>query len=55
VLVPWQFLRFNLVEGGSGKYGSHPWHWNFSAGLPALLSTLLPPCILGAARSTASQ
>lgn len=42
VLVPWQFLRFNLLAGASAQYGAHPWHWNLSQGLPAVAASLLP-------------
>ena len=42
VLVPWEFLKFNLLEAGSAQYGAHPWHWNFSQGFPTIAATLLP-------------
>lgn len=42
VLVPWEFLKFNVLSGGAAQYGSHPWHWYLSQGLPAMLATLLP-------------
>ncbi|GAB4815394.1 hypothetical protein N2152v2_002440 [Parachlorella kessleri] len=47
VFVPWEFLRFNLLSGQSAAYGSHPWHWNFSQGFPAVAATLLPLLLLG--------
>lgn len=40
--MPWEFLRFNLLAGGSALYGAHPWHWNLSQGFPAVAATLLP-------------
>ena len=42
VLVPWEFLKFNLLEAGSAQYGAHPWHWNFSQGFPTIAASLLP-------------
>lgn len=30
VVVIWEFVRFNILQGGSAMYGSHPWHWNFT-------------------------
>lgn len=51
VLVPWEFVRFNLFRGGSAAYGTHPWHWNFTAGFPAVLATLLPLLFCGIAWS----
>ena len=37
--VPWNFVRFNLLEGGSAAYGAHPWHWYVTQGAPSP-----PPC-----------
>lgn len=45
--VPWEFLRFNLLQGASAQYGGHPWHWNLSQGLPAVAASLLPLLGLG--------
>ena len=25
--VQWNFFQFNVLEGRSALYGSHPWHW----------------------------
>jgi GPI mannosyltransferase 3 len=49
VFVPWEFFKFNLLQGGSSLYGSHGWHWNFSSGFPVVLATLLPLLLRGAA------
>lgn len=43
--VPFNFLRFNVLTGGSRIFGEHPWHWNFSQGLPAVLSVGLVPAL----------
>lgn len=42
VLVPWEFFRFNLLAGASAQYGGHPWHWNLTQGLPAVVASLVP-------------
>ncbi|KAL6786043.1 hypothetical protein ACKKBG_A01165 [Auxenochlorella protothecoides x Auxenochlorella symbiontica] len=39
VCTPWSFFRFNLLEGGSAQYGSHPWSWNVTQGFPAVLAS----------------
>ena len=46
VVVPWRFLHFNVVTGLSSHYGTFPWHWYLSQGLPATLTTHLLPLIL---------
>ena len=45
--MPWQFLKFNLLTGSSAQYGTHPWHWNVTAGLPTVAATLLPLALAG--------
>ena len=35
-IVPWNFLRINLLQNISEQYGIHPWHWYLSNFLPAL-------------------
>jgi len=42
VLSMWNFFRFNVVQGGSAIYGSHPWHWYLTQGIPVLLGPFLP-------------
>uniref|UniRef100_A0A8C2VBX9 Mannosyltransferase n=1 Tax=Chinchilla lanigera TaxID=34839 RepID=A0A8C2VBX9_CHILA len=41
-LVQLNFLRFNVLQGSGTFYGSHPWHWYLSQGLPAVLGPHLP-------------
>jgi len=43
----WSFIRFNFVESLSAFYGSMPWHYYLSQGLPMLLTTYLPFAIHG--------
>ena len=40
-------MKFNVLAGGSAQYGSHPWHWNLTAGLPTVAATLLPSALAG--------
>ena len=47
VLVPWEFVKFNLLQDGSAMYGSHPWHWNFTQGFPTITVTFLPLAVWG--------
>ncbi|DBA83269.1 TPA: hypothetical protein ACH3X2_006772 [Trebouxia sp. C0005] len=47
VLVPWEFVKFNLFQAGSAMYGSHPWHWNFTQGFPTITVTFLPLAMWG--------
>jgi phosphatidylinositol glycan class B len=47
ILVPINFLRFNFLSGGGDYYGTHPWHWYFTQGFPAMLLTFMPLSILG--------
>ena len=41
-IVPWNFFRFNALDGGGALYGSHPWHWNLTQGYPAIATVFLP-------------
>jgi phosphatidylinositol glycan class B len=49
------FLRFNVLDSHSQLYGSHPWHWYFTQGVPTLLGTMLPFAALGLWRRRASH
>ncbi|XP_076462738.1 GPI alpha-1,2-mannosyltransferase 3-like [Babylonia areolata] len=51
ILVHLNFLHFNVVSGGSGFYGRHPWHWYLTQGVPVTLGPHLLPFLLGACRS----
>lgn len=46
-LVQYNFLKFNVLQNLGTFYGSHPWHWYFSQGFPAVLGTHLPFFIHG--------
>jgi phosphatidylinositol glycan class B len=45
--VPFNFVKFNLVEQISHFYGQHPWHWYLSQGFPVVTGTFLPFTIYG--------
>ena len=36
-----EFFRFNFLEGKSALFGTHPWHWYATQGLPAMLGGTL--------------
>lgn len=41
--LPWLGnFHFNVVLHRASLYGTHPWHWYFTAGLPAVTGLLLP-------------
>ena len=48
--VPWNFVRFNLLEGGSAAYGAHPWHWYVTQGAPVVATVFLPLAVVGCVR-----
>nr|XP_060611942.1 GPI mannosyltransferase 3 [Anolis sagrei ordinatus] len=51
VVVQLNFLRFNVLQGAASFYGSHPWHWYATQGLPAILGPHLPLFLLGCLRT----
>ncbi|CAJ0577511.1 unnamed protein product, partial [Mesorhabditis spiculigera] len=44
-LSVYNFLSFNVLQGGSAYFGVHPWWWYFRDGFPALLHLQLLPVI----------
>lgn len=47
VFPAWVNLEFNVLQNSSADYGTHPAHWYFSQGLPAMLGSLLPLTMWG--------
>lgn len=47
VFVLWNFFTFNFVKNLGVHYGSHPWHWYFTQGVPAIFGSQLPIVIYG--------
>ncbi|CCD72091.1 Mannosyltransferase [Caenorhabditis elegans] len=43
----WNFLQFNVVQGGSALFGVHPWYWYIVSGIPAVLTVQMIPIIVG--------
>ncbi|KAL5199441.1 hypothetical protein ABZP36_020644 [Zizania latifolia] len=51
VIVPLNFLKFNLFSSGGDYYGTHVFHWYFSQGFPSMIWTFLPFSIYGIIKS----
>jgi phosphatidylinositol glycan class B len=49
--TPLRFLHFNIAKNLSVFYGTSPWHYYLSQGLPLLLTTALPFALLGIYKS----
>lgn len=46
------FVQFNFLTSGAAHYGSHPWHWYLSNGLPMLLGPYLVPLLFSIGKAT---
>ena len=46
VFVPWNFFKFNSLQGVSALYGTHPFLWYLYAGIPFMLGPHLLPLVL---------
>lgn len=44
----YEFLKLNLVQDIGAIYGSHPWHWYLSNGIPTILGVNFVPFMLAA-------
>ncbi|KAF8677294.1 hypothetical protein HU200_046780 [Digitaria exilis] len=51
VIVPLNFLKFNLFSSGGDYYGTHVFHWYFTQGFPSMIWTFLPFAIFGIVNS----
>uniref|UniRef100_A0A0E0MYF9 Mannosyltransferase n=1 Tax=Oryza rufipogon TaxID=4529 RepID=A0A0E0MYF9_ORYRU len=51
IIVPLNFLKFNLFSSGGDYYGTHVFHWYFSQGFPSMIWTFLPFSISGILKS----
>ena len=47
IIVHFNFIKFNVMHGMSGFYGTHPWHWYCMQGIPVVLFTHLPLLLFG--------
>ncbi|KAM3259147.1 hypothetical protein ACQJBY_050751 [Aegilops geniculata] len=51
VIVPLNFLKFNLFSSGGDYYGTHVFHWYFTQGFPSMIWTSLPLSVFGVIKS----
>ncbi|XP_030567186.1 GPI mannosyltransferase 3 isoform X1 [Drosophila novamexicana] len=47
IVTPWEFLKYNVLHNIGSFYGSHPWYWYFTVGLPTVLGINTLPFIFG--------
>ncbi|XP_017864281.1 PREDICTED: GPI mannosyltransferase 3 isoform X1 [Drosophila arizonae] len=47
IVTPWEFLKYNILHNIGSFYGSHPWYWYFTVGLPTVLGINTLPFIYG--------
>ena len=50
VVTSYNFLLHNLINNIGIHYGTHPWHWYLSHGLPTLLFSTIILFMIGAVR-----
>lgn len=68
VIVVWKFIQFNVMGGHSASekfvtcilltftvFGTQPWHWYATQGLPVMLLTMVPLVLIGFFVSKGSQ
>lgn len=46
IITPYEFFKVNVLNGIGSFYGSHPFYWYFSSGLPAILGIGIIPFYL---------
>ncbi|XP_052776100.1 GPI mannosyltransferase 3-like [Mya arenaria] len=49
--VQYNFLQFNVLGGGGSFYGTHPWHWYLTQGLPVVMGLHMAPFLMGIRRA----
>ncbi|CAF4952602.1 unnamed protein product [Pieris macdunnoughi] len=47
IITPWEFFKFNVLQDIGSFYGTHPWHWYLTQGIPAVLGVTLPLVLWG--------
>uniref|UniRef100_K3W7V1 Mannosyltransferase n=1 Tax=Globisporangium ultimum (strain ATCC 200006 / CBS 805.95 / DAOM BR144) TaxID=431595 RepID=K3W7V1_GLOUD len=45
--VPYNFVKFNVLEGKDKLYGTQPWNWYVAQGFPAIIGSALPLAMAG--------
>ncbi|CAH2055918.1 unnamed protein product, partial [Iphiclides podalirius] len=43
IITPWEFFKFNVLHDIASFYGTHPWYWYLSSGLPVVLGINVLP------------
>lgn len=51
IITPIEFFKFNVLDNVGSFYGTHPWHWYFTVGLPVVLGITLLPFLFAAAQT----
>ncbi|XP_013111842.1 GPI mannosyltransferase 3 isoform X2 [Stomoxys calcitrans] len=47
LVTPYEFLKYNIFQNIGNFYGSHPWYWYFTVGLPTVLGINFLPFLFG--------
>nr|XP_036215464.1 GPI mannosyltransferase 3 isoform X2 [Bactrocera oleae] len=47
IITPYEFFKYNVLHNIGSFYGSHPWYWYFTVGLPTVLGINTIPFIFG--------
>ncbi|XP_045504981.1 GPI mannosyltransferase 3 [Colias croceus] len=47
IITPWEFFKYNILHDVSSYYGTHPWYWYVTEGMPAILGVSLPLVLWG--------
>ncbi|XP_030385200.1 GPI mannosyltransferase 3 isoform X2 [Scaptodrosophila lebanonensis] len=47
IVTPYEFLNYNIFHNIGSFYGSHPWYWYFTVGLPTVLGINTLPFLYG--------
>ncbi|GLV38019.1 Phosphatidylinositol glycan anchor biosynthesis class B [Carabus blaptoides fortunei] len=55
VVTSWQFLKLNVFHSVGNWYGTQPWHWYLSNGLPAILGIQILPFMFAAVRTVRNR
>jgi len=42
VFTPWEFIKFNFLQGHSALFGTHPFHWYFTQAMWVVLGVSYP-------------
>jgi len=51
IFTPYEFFKVNVVDGVGEFYGSHPWYWYLTVGLPTVLGIGTLPFLLSAVQT----